>query len=84
MAEALPCSQAACYEGVVRRKKMKKIIIFAIVLAIFFYTGCAQEERAAKAHMKGMELYSYIDEGGAMKYALMIGTNRNKSPEEII
>ncbi|MCK4653932.1 MAG: hypothetical protein KAU01_05770 [Candidatus Cloacimonetes bacterium] len=37
-----------------------------------------------KPSFKGMELYSYTEDGKNITYALLIGTNRLKLPEEII
>ena len=50
----------------------------------FLLTGCLQEERAQKPQFKGMELYSYVDDGGTIRYALLLGTNRIKSVDELV
>ena len=63
---------------------MKKIIILTLLLVVFLANGCLQEERAQKPEFKGMELYSYVDDSGTIRYALLIGTNRIKSADEII
>ncbi|MFN8613666.1 MAG: hypothetical protein U0931_39390 [Vulcanimicrobiota bacterium] len=42
----------------------------------------AWAERASKPSFKGMELYSW-QENGVWRYALLVGTNRNKSWPEV-
>ena len=43
-----------------------------------------QEKRTKKPQFKGIELYSYVDDGNTIRYALLIGTNRIKSVDEIV
>ncbi len=37
----------------------------------------------SQSSMKGWELYSFTEDGKNIKYALLVGTNRCKFPEEI-
>ena len=39
--------------------------------------------RPVQTAFKGMELYSWQDEGGAWQYAILEGTNRNKTLDEV-
>jgi diacylglycerol kinase len=43
-----------------------------------------QTARAEQTAFKGMELYSWQNENGAWQYSILVGTNRNKTVEEIM
>lgn len=42
-----------------------------------------QASRAEQIAFKGMELYSWQNEDGGWQYAILVGTNRNKTLEEV-
>ncbi len=62
---------------------MKWCIAVLVLLAI---VGCARApaEREAKPAFKGMELYSWRPTGQDWHFSLLLGTNRNKSIEEVM
>jgi len=43
-----------------------------------------QTARAEQISFKGMELYSWQNDDGEWQYAVLVGTNRNKTSEEIL
>lgn len=73
--------------------------IFMLLLTALLSTGCQPEttsstelssqtevstlERETNPAFKGMELYSWQDETGEWAYAILVGTNRVKSIDEI-
>jgi hypothetical protein len=63
--------------------------VLSIVLAcgLFATPGCtspsAAQHEALAASMKGWELYSWPVDGGAWRFALLGGTNRAKTVDEI-
>ncbi len=61
-----------------------RFVLFSVLLAVLI-AGCgtaAQAPAPGAASMKGYELYSWQD-GGQWRFALLVGTNREKSVEEI-
>ncbi|MGZ6316433.1 MAG: hypothetical protein ACXWNQ_04165 [Anaerolineales bacterium] len=63
-----------------------RFILFSVLLAAMI-AGCGTATQpattqAAGSSMKGYELYSW-QEGGQWKFAMLVGTNREKSVEEI-
>ena len=52
------------------------------MVVLFGLSGAIQAQRAPAPAFKGMELYSW-SEGGSWRYALLHGTNRNKSWPEL-
>ncbi len=63
-----------------------RFVLFSVLLAALI-AGCgtaaqAPTPDAAGSSMKGYELYSW-QEGGQWRFALLVGTNREKSVEEI-
>ena len=47
------------------------------------FGGDTQVTRSEKVAFKGIELYSWQDESGDWKYSIMVGTNRNKTLDEV-
>ena len=47
------------------------------------FGGSSQGLRAEQTAFKGMELYSWQNENGGWQYAILEGTNRNKTLEEV-
>jgi hypothetical protein len=65
---------------------MKNLLYFvgAAMIAAVLSSACwADDKREAKPRVKGVELYSWKDKGGDWVFALLDGTNRNKSEEEV-
>src|SRR6185503_13976930 len=48
-----------------------------------WFGGSPQGLRAEQTAFKGMELYSWQNEDGGWQYAILEGTNRNKTLEEV-
>ena len=48
-----------------------------------WFGGSPQALRAEQTAFKGMELYSWQNENGGRQYAILEGTNRNKTLEEV-
>ena len=48
-----------------------------------WFEGTSQTSRAEQTAFKGMELYSWQGESGAWQYAILEGTNRNKTLDEV-
>ncbi len=69
---------------------LRKYILytFLMTLLLFFLVGCESAEvklaRSTKLAFKGMELYSWQGDDGAWSFAILIGTNRIKTAEEVI
>ena len=63
---------------------MTKTVFIAAIISLFTLTAAtaAPAERQAK-RFKGVELYSWQSETGAWHYAMLDGTNRLKTNEEI-
>jgi hypothetical protein len=61
---------------------LKLIAVAGMLVAL---VGCtvAAPERAAKTAGKGIELYSWKPEGKAWNFSLLVGTNRQKTEEQI-
>jgi hypothetical protein len=62
-------------------------VLCLLLISILF--GCQQStkvitERAKDTAFKGMELYSWKTDTSVWKYAIMVGTNRNKKLDEVI
>lgn len=61
---------------------------FFIFLVIFFLVSCESTNsgptRPTKTAFKGMELYSWQGDDGGWSFAILTGTNRIKSGEEIL
>jgi hypothetical protein len=53
-----------------------------VVLACRAAVG-AEGERAKRPILKGVELYSWQEPGSGWTFALVVGTNRLKTPEEV-
>jgi hypothetical protein len=65
---------------------MKNLLQFlgaAMVVAVFNGACRADDQREAKPRFKGVELYSWKDKGGDWVFALLDGTNRDKSEEAV-
>jgi hypothetical protein len=65
--------------------KTIKAFLFAVLLGVFL-SGCGTASHPSATpsgeSMKGYELYSWQD-GGQWKFSLLVGTNREKTLEEI-
>jgi len=65
--------------------KIIQTLLFTILLGALF-SGCARADQPTVTpfveSMKGYELYSWQD-GGQWKFSLLVGTNREKTLEEI-
>jgi hypothetical protein len=61
---------------------MRSILVLSLVSALLITPGHAQDRPREKA-FKGMELYSWTNSSGEWVYALMPGTNREKTAAEI-
>jgi hypothetical protein len=65
--------------------KITRSFLLAILLGALL-SGCGVQSRSAATplgeSMKGYELYSW-QEGGQWKFSILVGTNREKSIEEI-
>ncbi|MGE5464291.1 MAG: hypothetical protein ACM3PS_13105 [Syntrophothermus sp.] len=65
--------------------RMKAFLFFAVLLAILL-SSCRSEIQPSATlpaeSMKGYELYSWQD-GGQWKFSLLVGTNREKTLDEI-
>jgi hypothetical protein len=55
----------------------------AMIVTVLSSTCWADDEREARPRFKGVELYSWKDKGGDWVFALLDGTNRDKSEEEV-
>lgn len=62
---------------------MRKLILLIVIGLICFSTP-SYAGQATKPAFKGMELYSYAEDGKNIKYALLLGTNGNKHYKEIV
>jgi hypothetical protein len=65
---------------------MKNLLHFlgAAMIVTLLTSACwADDEREAKPRFKGVELYSWKDKGGDWAFALLDGTNRDKSEGEV-
>lgn len=65
--------------------RTKPALFFAILLAVFLSsckTGAQPAATLPAESMKGYELYSW-QEGGRWKFSLLVGTNREKTLDEI-
>jgi hypothetical protein len=64
-----------------------RILVYAIVATlaagVFHGIGLAQEKREERPRFKGVELYSWKDSKEDWVFALMSGTNRLKTLEEV-
>jgi hypothetical protein len=60
-----------------------KLIMMVGLLAVVAGCAIAAPERVEKSAFKGMELYSWKPEGKDWHFSLLVGTNRQKSDEEI-
>jgi hypothetical protein len=63
-----------------RRNFLKFVVAF--IAARFFTVNSSMAQTIPKHSMKGFELYSW-QEHNSWRFALLVGTNRNKQPEEI-
>lgn len=62
---------------------MKLIPIICVLLCLGLISSASGENiRSTTKAFKGMELYSFVEKG-EIRYSLMYGTNRFKSPDEI-
>ena len=62
---------------------MKLITIIYVLLCLgLTFSASAENKRATTKAFKGIELYSFAEEG-EIKYSLMLGTNRLKTADEI-
>jgi hypothetical protein len=65
---------------------MKNLLHFlgtAMIVAVLSSVCWADDKREAQPRFKGVELYSWKDKDGDWVFALLDGTNRNKSEKEI-
>ena len=61
---------------------MRSILLLLLVSALLAMPSHAQDRPLEKA-FKGMELYSWTNSSGEWVFALMVGTNREKTAAEI-
>jgi hypothetical protein len=69
-----------------RERSMKQLlclIVAVLTLAVLHRVGCADEKREEKPRFKGVELYSWKDNGRDWRFVLLNGTNRLKTEEEV-
>jgi hypothetical protein len=59
------------------------IIVATFVAEVFDGVCLAQEKREDRPRFKGVELYSWKDSKGDWVFALVNGTNRQKTEEEV-
>jgi hypothetical protein len=72
------------FEEGTHKMKIIQTLLFALLLG-WLLSGCGKAEATATPFaesMKGYELYSW-QEGGQWKFSLLIGTNREKTLDEI-
>ena len=65
---------------------MRDLLYFlgtAMIVSVLSSTCRADEKREAKPRFKGVELYSWKDGGGGWVFALLSGTNNEKSEEVV-
>jgi hypothetical protein len=60
-----------------------KMLLYIIVTAFVARACLAQEQREGRPRLKGVELYSWRDSKGDWVFALLSGTNRLKTAEEV-
>jgi predicted Zn-dependent peptidase len=60
-----------------------KILLYIIVATFVAGVCLAQEKREERPRFKGVELYSWKDSKGDWVFALVNGTNRQKTAEEV-
>ena len=65
---------------------MRSLILIFLLMPLIALAGCAAEApRATRPMFKGVELYSWVDPvTQSWRFALLPGTNRNKTPSEIV
>jgi hypothetical protein len=69
-----------------KERSMKQLLclIMAILTMTVLPRVCwADEKREEKPRFKGVELYSWKDQGGDWRFVLLDGTNRLKTEEEV-
>lgn len=64
-------------------KQLLCLVTTALTLSVLQGVCWADAEREAKARFKGVELYSWKDKEDNWVFALLDGTNRLKSAEEV-
>jgi hypothetical protein len=60
-----------------------KMLLYIIVATFAAGTCLTQEKREGRPRFKGVELYSWRDSKGDWVFALLSGTNRLKTAEEV-
>lgn len=65
---------------------MRSLLLALLLVPLTILSGCAVEApRAARPMFKGVELYSWVDPATRnWRFALVPGTNRNKTAAEIL
>ncbi|MBP3957203.1 hypothetical protein J8F10_18230 [Gemmata sp. G18] len=61
-------------------------LVLALLAAFFacpFGTAADEPKREPKPRFKGVEVYSWKDDKGTWQFAIMDGTNRNKTEKEV-
>jgi hypothetical protein len=64
-------------------KNLMRLLGTVLIMTILSSLCWANDKREAKPRFKGVELYSWKDKGGDWVFALLDGTNRGKSEEEV-
>lgn len=64
--------------------KLTHILLACVTLFLTLPTANADEpKREPKPRFKGVEVYSWKNDKGAWQYAILDGTNRNKTEKEV-
>ena len=64
-------------------KQLASLLLAVLTMTGFFRVCWADEPREEKRRFKGVELYSWKDQGGDWMFVLLDGTNRLKTEEEV-
>jgi hypothetical protein len=64
-------------------KRLFCLATTALIAAVLCGVCRADEKREEKPRFKGVELYSWKDQGGAWRFVLLDGTNRLKTEQEV-
>lgn len=64
--------------------KLASLLLVCAAALIVIPTGSADEpKREPKPRFKGVEVYSWQDDKGVWRYAILDGTNRQKTEQEV-
>jgi hypothetical protein len=64
-------------------KNLRHLLGTAMIVTVLSSACWADDKREANPHFKGVELYSWKDKGGDGVFALLDGTNRDKTEAEV-